>query len=73
MARGPFYVYIMCLHSILAVVESLLRYIRGDPLDILDHRSIINIYPDPLYPYSRVLDNIFKAFLRSNSFSIKNI
>jgi hypothetical protein len=72
-ARGLFYVYVMCLHSILAVIESLLQYIRGDPPNILDYRSIINIYPDPLYPYSRVLNNILKAFLCSNSFSIKNI
>jgi hypothetical protein len=72
-ARGPFYIYIICLYSILVVVESLLRYIGGDPPNILDHRNTIDIYPDPLCLYNRVLDNILKIFLYSNSFSIKDI
>jgi hypothetical protein len=63
----------MCLYSILVVIESLLRYIRGDPPNTLDHRSIIDIYPDPLRPYSRVLNNMLKAFPCSNSFSVKDM
>jgi hypothetical protein len=54
-------------------MESLLQYIRSDPPDILDYRNTIDIYLDLLYPYNRVFDNILKAFLRSNSFSVKNI
>jgi hypothetical protein len=72
-ARGPFYMYVICLYSILVVVENLLRYIGGDPPDILDHRNIIDIYLDPLRLYSQVLDNMLKAFLCSNSFSVKNM
>jgi hypothetical protein len=70
-ARGPFYIYVICLYNILVVIESLLRYIKNNPPDVLDHRNIINIYPDPLYPYNRVLGSILKVFLYSNSFSIK--
>jgi hypothetical protein len=65
--------YVICLYSILVVVENLLRYIKSDPLDILDHRNTIDIYPDLLRLYNRVLDNILKVFPCSNSFSIKNI
>jgi hypothetical protein len=72
-ARGLFYIYITCLYNILVVIKSLLRYIRNNPSNILNHRSTIDIYPDPLCLYSRVLDSMLKAFLCSNSFSIKNI
>jgi hypothetical protein len=71
--RGPFYIYVIYLYSILIIIENLLRYIKSDPPDILDHRNTIDIYPDPLYSYNRVFDNILKTFLYSNSFSIKNI
>jgi hypothetical protein len=54
-------------------MENLLQYIGGDPLNILDHRNIINKYPDVLHPYNRVFDSILKAFPYSNNFSIKNI
>jgi hypothetical protein len=54
-------------------MKNLLQYIRSDPPNILDHRSTIDIYPDPLRPYNRVLDNILKVFLCPDSFSIKNI
>jgi hypothetical protein len=71
--RELFYMYVISLYSILVIIENLLRYIRGDPLNILDYRNTIDIYPDPLCLYSRVFDNILKAFLYSNSFSIKNM
>jgi hypothetical protein len=71
--RGLFYIYVIYLYNILVVIENLLQYIKSDPLDILDYRNTIDIYPDPLYLYSRVLNNILEAFLCSNSFSIKNI
>jgi hypothetical protein len=44
--------YVMCLYSILVIIENLLRYIRSDPPNILDHRSIINTYLDLLRPYN---------------------
>jgi hypothetical protein len=50
--RGPFYIYVICLYSILVVIENLLQYIRNDPPNILDHRNTINIYLDPLYLYN---------------------
>jgi hypothetical protein len=62
--RGLFYIYVIYLYNILVIIENLLQYIKNDPFDI---------YPDPLYLYNRVLDNILKVFLCSNSFSIKNI
>jgi hypothetical protein len=54
-------------------MENLLRYIKSDPPDILDHRNTIDIYLDLLYSYNRVFDSIFKVFLCSNRFSIKDI
>jgi hypothetical protein len=71
--RGLFYIYIICLYSILVVIKNLLQYIKGDPPNILDHRNTIDIYLYPLRSYNQVLDNILKAFLYSNSFSVKNI
>jgi hypothetical protein len=66
-------VYVICLYNILVIIKNLLRYIKSNPPDILDYRNTIDIYPDLLRPYNRVLDNILKALLRSNNFSIKNI
>jgi hypothetical protein len=50
--RGLFYIYVICLYSILAIIENLLQYIGGDPLDALDYRNAIDIYLDPLRSYS---------------------
>jgi hypothetical protein len=71
--RGLFYMYVICLYNILVVVENLLRYIGSDPPNIPDYRNLIYIYPDPLCPYNQVLNSMLKAFLCSNSFSVKNI
>jgi hypothetical protein len=60
--RGLFYIYVIYLYNILVVIENLLRYIKSDPPDILDYRNTIDIYPDPLYLYNRVFDNILKTF-----------
>jgi hypothetical protein len=65
--------YVIYLYNILVIIENLLQYIRNNPFDILDYRNTIDIYPDPLCLYNRVLDSMLKAFLYSNNFSIKNI
>jgi hypothetical protein len=55
-ARGSFCIYVMYLYNILAVIESLLRYIGSDPPNILDYWNTIDIYLDPLYCYEHARD-----------------